>query len=802
MFFIFLILLSFIPVCVGITILVLFKKNKLSKIIFLFLLLASFWHIDVSFLYAYRLFTEETIMFFFKLFRFGSIMVTPTIFYIGYTIVQEILPKEYQKKWRYLVNRTTVFISYAFALLGYIIGWSSKGISKLELIKMETSIFYFPVDGELSWIFNFNVLLFIVCIIISLLISLDVQNKSERSFLLYFNIFTAIGFTIGYLNMFPSSRLYPSSIAVLVFAISILILSSRMHLEIVNNMNKRLYEQKQFLFRVIDLNPNYIYAQDENGRYTLMNKSYAQLMGMSFQDMIGKTDTDLLIDLSDEEDSLDQEKGMFKLPEKHFIKEEAITAASGEVVWVQTVKVPIHLHESSTLLAVSTDITERKQYEDEIKFQANHDALTGLPNRRMFNDDLIALLEKAKAEGSQNAILFFDLDRFKYINDTLGHDVGDLLLVEVSRRIEMLLEEKHNRANIYRLGGDEFTILLPYYDATESEAFAKDLLAQFITGFWIDGSEYFITPSIGISTFPNDGYDANTLIKHADTAMYYVKERGKNNYQLFTSEMQQHFYRKMMIEKQLRTALDNEEFELYYQPIMDVKSNEIIGMESLIRWNNAVLGQVTPDEFISIMEETGMIIPIGKWVLNTAIAQTAHWHRESNKRLKISINVSVKQLLESTFVDSVQHAIENAELDATYVVLEITESIAMYAESMIEKLCALKKLGISLSMDDFGTGYSSLSYLNKYPLDSLKIDKSFVIGMNQDDENKALVKTIIAIAKQLDLKVIAEGVEGKEEYHFLAEIGCDYAQGYLFSRPLPVAEFKGKWLIDTDVSHK
>ncbi len=221
MFFIFLILLSFIPVCVGITILVLFKKNKLSKIIFLFLLLASFWHIDVSFLYAYRLFTEETIMFFFKLFRCGSIMVTPTIFYIGYTIVQEILPNEYQKKWRYLVNRTTVFISYAFALLGYIIGWSSKGISKLELIKMETSIFYFPVDGELSWIFNFNVLLFIVCIIISLLISLDVQNKSERSFLLYFNIFTAIGFTIGYLNMFPSSRLYPSSIAVLVFAISI-----------------------------------------------------------------------------------------------------------------------------------------------------------------------------------------------------------------------------------------------------------------------------------------------------------------------------------------------------------------------------------------------------------------------------------------------------------------------------------------------------------------------------------------------------------------------------------------------------
>ncbi|MFJ7665764.1 EAL domain-containing protein [Lysinibacillus sp. NPDC097195] len=794
MFFIFLLLLSCIPVCVGITILVLFKKNKLSKIIFLFLLLASFWHIDVSFLYAVELFNRETIMLFFKLFRFGSIMLTPTIFYVGYTIVHDMLPKEYQKKWGCIVNRTTVVLSYAFALLVYIIGWSPKGIRQLDLIQIDISKFYFPVDGQLAWIFNFNVFLFIVTVIICLLISLDVQNKSERSFLLYFNIFTAIGFAIGYLNMFPSSRLYPSSIAILVFAISILILSSRMHLAIVNNMNKKLYEQKQFLFRVIDLNPNYIYAQDENGRYTLMNKSYAQLMGFSFQDMLGKTDGDLLAELTDEEECIDREKKTFKLPEKHFIKEEAITTASGEVVWVQTVKVPIQLNERSALLAVSTDITERKQYEDDIKFQANHDALTGLPNRRMFNEDLIALLEKAKLESSENGILFFDLDRFKYINDTLGHDVGDLLLIEVSRRIEILLQEKHSEANIYRLGGDEFTILLPNYNAVESEAFAKELLAQFITGFWIAGSEFFITPSIGISTFPNDGYDANTLIKHADTAMYYVKERGKNNYQLFTSEMQQHFYRKMMIEKQLRTALDNEEFELYYQPIMDVKTNNIIGMESLIRWNNEVLGHVTPDEFISIMEETGLIIPIGKWILNTAIAQTASWHKESNTQLKVSINVSVKQLLEPTFVEQVRNAIVNASLDASYIVLEITESIAMYAESMIEKLFELKQLGISLSMDDFGTGYSSLSYLNKYPLDNLKIDKSFVIGMNQDDENKALVKTIVAIAKQLDLKVIAEGVEGAEEYQFLAEIGCDYAQGYLFSKPLPVTAFKMQWL--------
>ncbi|MET3655516.1 sensor domain-containing protein [Sporosarcina psychrophila] len=794
MFFLFLMLLTCIPLCIGITILVLFKKNNLSKIIFIFLLLASFWQLDVAFLYSIDLFKEETIEIFFKLFRFGSIMITPTIFYVGYTIVQETLSNDLKKKWRFLVNRATVLLFYALSFLVYISGWSDKGISGLELIQIGSHIFYFPIYGELSWIFNFNILLFIVSMIICFSISRHVQDKSMRSFLVYFNILTSIAYAIGALNMFPSSRLYPSSIAILFFAISLLILSSRMYLEIVNNMNKKLSEQKKFLFQVIDLNPNYIYALDENGQYTLVNQSYAQLMGMRIQDMIGKTDYDIHQDTHVVKQTVNQEKIMLKHPEKLFNREEAVTAASGEVIWVQTVKVPININDSSALLAVSTDITERKQYEDEIKFQANHDALTGLPNRRMFNENLTNFLENAKIEGSRNAIMFLDLDRFKYINDTLGHDVGDLLLIEVSRRIENLLKKRHNCAEIYRLGGDEFTILLPHYNATDSEAFAKELLGAFRNSFLIDGSDYFITPSIGISIFPNDGDDANTLIKHADTAMYYVKERGKNNFQLFNSEMHQEFYRKMMIEKQLRTALDNEEFELYYQPIIDLKTNEIVGMESLIRWNNETLGQVPPDEFISIAEETGMIIPIGHWVLNTALEQNIRWQKEGYQPLTVSINVSVRQLLDPTFLEKVKNAIENTALDGSYIVLEITESIAMYAEAMIEKLDALKELGISLSMDDFGTGYSSLSYLNKYPLDSLKIDKSFVIGMNRDDENKAIVKMIIAIAKELDLKVIAEGVEGQEEYHFLDEIGCDFAQGYLFSRPLPAIDFKEKWL--------
>ncbi|SER70374.1 EAL domain-containing protein [Psychrobacillus sp. OK032] len=794
MFFLFLTLLSCIPLCIGITILVLFKKNNLSKIIFIFTLLASFWQLDVAFLHAYDLLKEETIEFYFKLFRFGSIMITPTLFYVAYTIVQEILSNDLKRKWRFLVNRTTVLLFYAIAILVYITGWSDKGVSGLEPIQNGSNIFYFPVYGELSWFYHSNVLLFIFSMIICFLISLHVQDKNVRSFLVYFNIFTSIAFVIGTLNMFPSTRLYPSSIAILVSAISLLILSSRMYLEVVNNMNKKLSEQKNFLFQVIDLNPNYIYALDENGRYTLVNESYAQLMGMKIQDMIGKTDYDIQQDTSVVKQNVNQEKVIRKTTEKLFMKEEAVTAESGDVIWLETVKIPININDSSALLAVSMDITERKQYEDEIKFQANHDILTGLPNRRMFNEDLTNFLEKAKIEDSKNAIMFIDLDRFKYINDTLGHDVGDLLLVEVTKRLERLLKKEHSSAKIYRLGGDEFTILLPHHNEMDSETFAKELLEQFKNGFWIDGNDYVITPSIGISVFPNDGDDANTLIKHADTAMYYVKDRGKNNFQLFTSEMHQEFYRKMMIEKQLRTALDNDEFELYYQPIMDLKTNEIVGMESLIRWHNEILGQVAPDEFISIAEETGMIIPIGHWVLNTALEQNIRWQKAGYKPLKVSVNVSVKQLLDSTFLEKVKNALENTKLDATYIMLEITESIAMYAEAMIEKLDALKELGISLSMDDFGTGYSSLSYLNKYPLDSLKIDKSFVICMNKDDENKAIVKTIIAMAKQLDLKVIAEGVEGVEEYHFLSENSCDYAQGYGISRPLPATDFESKWL--------
>nr|WP_295973490.1 EAL domain-containing protein [uncultured Bacillus sp.] len=789
MFFLFLSLLASIPLWIGITIIVLFKKNALSKIIFLFLLLTSFWQLDVTFLYSYHLLPEKTIDFFFRLFRFGSVMITPTIFYVAYATVQEHLSEEAKKKWVRLVNRKTLFLFYGLALVTYALGWSEKGISHLEVLQYGTSKFYFPVEGDLSWLFSFDVLLFVFCMTICFLIILDVPNKGMHSFLLYFNISTTFGFAIGVLNMFPELRLYPSAIAVLVFAISVLILSSKMYFDVVSGMNQKLQDQKEFLRKIIDLNPNYIYARDEYGRYTLINQSYALLLGMNNEDVIGKSDEEIEHTLQEGQCTVKLDK----CPGIISIEEEPLLTHAGEIKWVQTARVPFITNEGSTLLAVSTDITERKQYEEEIKFQAYHDSLTGLPNRRMFNEALSALLVK----GSQHAIMLIDLDRFKYINDTLGHDYGDLLLTKVSKRLQALLKKQSSpRAQIYRLGGDEFTILLPFQDKKSSTAFAKELLGQFKQGFMLDKSEYFITPSIGISIFPNDGTDAKTLMKHADTAMYYVKEHGKNGYQLFTKEMNRQFYKNMMIEKQLRTAIEHGELELCYQPIIDIKSKEIMGMEALLRWNNPVLGQVPPNEFISIAEETGMIIPIGEWVLRTALEQGAVWQQAGYRPLKIAVNISVRQLLDPQFLEKVKQIISEIGLDPANIKLEVTESIAMYeSEVMIEKLRALKRLGISLAIDDFGTGYSSLSYLQKYPLDCLKIDRSFVSGMNQHAENKAIIKTIIAIARQLDLKVTAEGVESEAEYRFLTDTDCDYAQGYGFSKPLPAKDLEKHWLM-------
>ncbi|WP_064093115.1 putative bifunctional diguanylate cyclase/phosphodiesterase [Rossellomorea aquimaris] len=774
-----------------------FKKNKLSKVLFLFLTLASLWQIDVSFLFAYTILSEQTIEFFFRLFRLGSIMVTPTLFYVAYIIVQEEFLDFRKSKWRFIMNRKSIIFFYTWSFVVYLVGWSNNGIHDLKLINTDQFFsFYFPVYGSLSWVFHTNVLLFGLSIIVSFIISIKIHNRVLRSFLFHFILSTAVGYGIGILNMFPEARLLPSAISVLVFAISILILSNRMHLSIVRDMNNQLDQQRTFLRTVIDLNPNFIYAKDSEGRYSLVNRSYADLYGMKKDEMIGKTDLEVQTDkqmakntLMNDQKILSGLKGI-SIPEEEFVDNE------GKVRWLQTSKIPITTEESTLLLGVSTDITERKQHEVELIHQANHDVLTGLPNRRLFNEDLTKVLKNTSTRDGSAAIMLIDLDRFKYINDTLGHDFGDLLLIAVSRRLETFLSTNLlPDSKVYRLGGDEFTLLFPDCHKEEAVKIADLLIEQFHGEFIIRDQEFYITPSIGISVYPEDGYDAKTLMKNADTAMYYVKEREKNSFQLFTQEMNHHFYRKMIIEKELRSALDNQEFHLHYQPLMKINTGDILGMEALLRWKNKTLGDVSPAEFIPIAEETGLILPIGEWVLKTACEQNYLWQMSGYPSLKIGVNISIRQLLDKSFVRKVATIVQESKLDPAYIDLEVTESIAMCdPELMVSKLRALKDVGVSISMDDFGTGYSSLSYLKRYPLDTLKIDRSFIRGITTHEDNKAIVKSIISMAKHLHLKVTAEGVENQDEFQFLKRSHCDVVQGYAIGHPVSAENFESNVL--------
>jgi diguanylate cyclase len=432
-------------------------------------------------------------------------------------------------------------------------------------------------------------------------------------------------------------------------------------------------------------------------------------------------------------------------------------------------------------LEVYTNELQKKK--EQMQYQAYHDPLTGLPNRLQFNEQLNHYL--STVNDNSLIVMFLDLDRFKNINDTLGHRVGDQLLVEVAERVRKCL----HYGDIYRLGGDEFIILLYQEGAIESESIAKAILNSLAQPFTINGNEFFITGSLGISSYPFDGDDIDSLVKNADSAMYYAKEQGGNRYQNYTLSINENVVERMKIENSLRKSIIQNEFELYYQPKMDIQTGELTGMEALIRWFHPVLGTVPPPKFISIAEETGLIIPLGEWVLRTACAQNKAWQDAGFQPLRVAVNLSIRQFQEEKFVAVVQDILKETGLEPQYLELEITESIAMYnEEQVISKLKNLKSLGIKISIDDFGTGYSSLNYLNRLPIDTLKIDRSFIQKLNETD-NISIVKAIIALAHNLKLSVVAEGVENKDQLIFLKNNECNEVQGYFLSKPLSSRQF-------------
>jgi diguanylate cyclase (GGDEF)-like protein/PAS domain S-box-containing protein len=440
------------------------------------------------------------------------------------------------------------------------------------------------------------------------------------------------------------------------------------------------------------------------------------------------------------------------------------------------------------MVCVVRDITERTYAEEQIKHLAYHDALTNLPNRLLFKDRLTVALSHAQRDGTCLAVLFLDLDRFKVINDSLGHNIGDQLLQAVAARVQACVRESDTVA---RLGGDEFTVLLPRLHRSDDAApIAAKIIEAVRYPFHIEGREFFITTSIGISLFPEDGTDAETLIKNADTAMYQAKEVGRDNYQLFNAVVNAKALQRIALEHGLRRAMSSDELAVHYQPILDMRDGRVTGMEALLRWTHPQLGVIPPSTFIPLAEATGTMIPIGTWALREACRQAKAWHDAGHETLSLAVNLSVTQLQQADLVDRVRMILEETAFPAQLLELEITESSAMQTpETSIRTLFELKKLGLRISLDDFGTGHSSLSYLKRFPIDTLKIDQSFVRDITSDPDTAAIVTAIIAMAHSLRLKVIAEGVEYSEQANFLGRHDCDQMQGFLITPPVPADEF-------------
>lgn len=465
---------------------------------------------------------------------------------------------------------------------------------------------------------------------------------------------------------------------------------------------------------------------------------------------------------------------------------------------IYEIKVSPLLNDNGTIMGIietSRDITDilrsKKQLnekEKRLSYISTHDPLTELPNRGLLLGRLQHAMSKACSSGLQTALLLLDLDRFKNINDSLGHEIGDQVLREVAKRLKHSIRDTDMLA---RLGGDEFHILLEEIeDVADIGAIAKNILTILTAPINVGTHEFFITASIGISLVPTDTKDAKRLLTCAEVAMYRTKEQGGNNYQFYTPDMNARTHELLQLESCLRKAVEQDQLVLHYQPQLDLASGDLIGCEALLRWQHPEMGMISPCDFIPLAEKTGLIVMIGEWVLRTACAQNKTWQQSGRPPIRVAVNISVRQFREPGFLEMVERVLDETGLDPEWVELEITESLIM--ENIGEAIMILNKLkdrGVHLAIDDFGTGYSSLSYLKRFPLTHLKIDQSFVRDITTDENDAAITISIIALARSMGLNVIAEGVETEEQLHFLKQNDCEQGQGYLFSRPIPAEEF-------------
>jgi len=539
---------------------------------------------------------------------------------------------------------------------------------------------------------------------------------------------------------------------------------------------------------VFEASSDAIMVLDANGLIRMVNSSFSKMTGFTETDILGKSPR--LLRATREDERRFDIIWETVLKHGHWRGELWRRKKSGETYpeWTSISAVTDSQDQVLEYVVIGSDMSERKYAEDRILYQANYDQLTNLPNRNLFMDRLHQSLTRVKREGTQLALLFIDLDRFKNINDSLGHTAGDKLLIEVSRLMRNAVRDSDT---IARFGGDEFAVILsPIYGPKNASRVASSLLEVLREPVELDGYEAIVGASIGISIYPADGTVEDVLVKNADTAMYRAKESGRNNYQFFTKEMQQSAKDRLTMEHDLRLAIERQELRLVFQPQIQLEGSQLCGAEVLVRWQSKDKGLVSPGEFIYLAEETGLIVPIGEWVLKHACLQYKRWLNSGVAPPYLAINVSGRQFKMDGFSQSVFNILKEIELSTEHIELELTESFLMEdQEFAISTLKELKKMGFRLSIDDFGTGYSSLSYLKKFPIDRLKIDRSFIKDLDENTEDYAIVRAIIELAHTLNITVIAEGVEEEKQKQLLEELNCDIIQGYLYSKPLDGVSF-------------
>jgi diguanylate cyclase (GGDEF)-like protein/PAS domain S-box-containing protein len=549
-------------------------------------------------------------------------------------------------------------------------------------------------------------------------------------------------------------------------------------------LHRELRRTNRFASEIIDNAGEGIVVYDPELRYRLWNRFMEELTGLPASEVLGKSSLELFPHLAEQQVDEMLRRALrgetVASPDVHYYVPS--TSRSG---WVSSVYRP-HVDEDGRIvgvIALIRDVTERKSAEQQIEYQAYHDALTGLANRRLFQEHLSLALALAQRRNAVVAVLFLDLDHFKVINDSLGHSVGDELLREVAHRLKAVVRDGDTVA---RVGGDEFTIVLQELSRRDrASAVAEKVLRTIAEPYDVQGHRLYVTTSIGITLFPDDGDDAETLLKNADTAMYRAKAAGRNTYHIATPELSRTTAERMTLESGLHRALEMREFELLYQPQLETDTMSIVGMEALLRWNHPTRGVVVPEHFIGVAEERGLILPIGDWVIAEACRAAKRFHDLGYPNFRVSVNLSARQFRDTTLLSTVETAIAAAGIDPRTLELEITESVAMEdVELTMTTLAQFRQQGVTIAIDDFGTGHSSLSYLKRFPIDALKIDKGFVFDLPDKFEDAAIVSSVIQLANGLGLRVVAEGVETREQLEFLRENGCREVQGFYFSYPV------------------